>query len=71
MAITYGVYNDGTIDREYGYLGDIAFFVPEGDLHCRACHPYFGPGGDPPDVGLHTRFYRVWLDIQDPESTPP
>ena len=63
LAISYGIYNDGTIDREYGYIGSGEFMEPGGDLNCRTCHS-FGPGEDPPNTGMHTRYYRERLDLR-------
>jgi hypothetical protein len=63
LAISYGVYNDGTVDREYGYIGSEAFKKAGGDLHCESCH-HFGPGNDPPLTGQQTRYYREWLDLE-------
>jgi DNA-binding beta-propeller fold protein YncE len=63
LDISFGVYNDGENDLEYGYIGSDAFHQLGGDLHCLTCHPFSGAGRDPPITGLHTRFYRAPLDI--------
>ena len=65
LEITFDIYNDGTMDREYSYIGSGAYLDPVGDLHCMPCHTYFGPGDDPPDPGDHTRIYREWLDLSE------
>ncbi|MHC4093152.1 MAG: hypothetical protein ACYSVY_23275, partial [Planctomycetota bacterium] len=57
LAISFGVYDDGTTERAYGYIGSGEYYQSGGDLHCAPCHRFFGPGQDP-DVGNHTRFYR-------------
>ncbi len=63
LAISFGVYNDGTVDREYGYIDSGGYVEPGGDLHCAACHSFFGPGQALPVPGSHTRYYREWLDL--------
>ncbi len=64
LAITFGVYNDGTTDYDYGYIGSDEFTRAGGDLHCNTCHSNVGPGDDPTDQGpLHTRYYREVLDL--------
>jgi hypothetical protein len=67
LAIGHGVYNDGTTDREYRYIGSGEWMQVGGDLHCRTCHPWFGPGNDPPNTGTHTRYYREPLNLHDAE----
>ena len=67
LDISFGVYNDGTADYEYGFIGSGEYLEPGGDLHCKACHLYFGPGEDPPAIGRHTRYYREWIDVGGPE----
>jgi len=64
LAISFDVYNDGTTDREYGYIGSGAFFEAGGDLHCESCHDRFGPGMDPPSPVPQTRYYREWLELE-------
>lgn len=64
LDITYGVYDDGVNSWQYGYIGSNDFFMVGGDLNCLTCHPWSGPGADPPAPGgAGTRFYRVWLDL--------
>jgi hypothetical protein len=65
LAISFGLYNDDAVDREYGYIGSGNYREPGGDLHCQSCHVWFGPGNDPPITGLHTRYYREWLDVKE------
>ncbi len=67
LAIGLGVYNDGTTDHEYGYIGSDAYMWPDGDLHCWSCHADVGPGRDPPNTGLHARYYRKVLVLHDDE----
>ena len=66
LDITYGVYNDGETDWEYGYIGSDAYAYYEdegGDLHCHTCHPQaFGEENDPP-LSSVSRYYREWLDL--------
>jgi len=63
LGISFGVYDDGSVIREYGYIGVGGLLETGGDLHCQPCHTFFGPGQDPPSTVDQTRYYRLWLDL--------
>jgi hypothetical protein len=67
LNLTFDVYNDGTTDYQYGYIGSSEYWSPGGDLFCWPCHQWHGPGLDPPDHldynHPQTRYYRVPLDL--------
>ena len=58
LDITLGLWSDGNTVHEYGYIGSDEYMYPGGDMHCRSCHADIGPGEDPPNTGLHSRYYR-------------
>lgn len=57
LDISLGVYNDGVMDYNYGYINSGDYLIDGADLRCVACHSS-GNGSDP-DGG--TRYYhRPW-----------